>query len=185
MCPASNTACPAPKHHSQLQKVSLLSSPTLPNVTDPQRCVCWSCRFSGCYLQTFSQTDSRVHSYIPLWNLLVATLRTNWHGRICSQFHVSKWMSWMEIYRRSWSVYCSGVHAANAALVFCCFSHTRPSDWRCSCTSLLLLDFIHHCQQNKVLADICLQVKKKHNSQCNVITDLWGEQRVQMDSGNK
>lgn len=35
-----------------------------------------------------------------------------------------------------------------------------PRDWRCSCTSLLVLDFIHHCQQNKVLADIYLQLKK-------------------------
>lgn len=55
MCPAYKTVCPIPKHHSQLQNARLLSAASLPNVADPQRCVCWSCSFSGGSPLTFSQ----------------------------------------------------------------------------------------------------------------------------------
>lgn len=145
------------------------SAATFPNVTDAERCVCWSCGFSGGSAHLLPG---------PLWNVLLAASGTPPLGPVCSGIPQS---AWVRVAIRKHLLL--GWSGGDAALLFLFFTSFPP----------LTEDVPERLSHRWISSITASQTEFRPisvystnpNTQCNVITDLWGEQRAQMDSGNK
>lgn len=136
---------------------------------------CLGCGASALYtnLPLSSRTSTPIFP-VPRWNVPVAALGTRAPGCVCSRIHISTRELWKAMYRKQLLLGWSGRDAALLLLFSPLWLETSPS--------VSPTPGSHPSLPAKQSFGRCLSTGTTPKTQCNAITDLWGEQ---MDSGNK